>query len=345
LNKKLFFINLIYYIALTSVGIVFVLGYFDILKNEWLSSFLIQIVICSALPILMYSLLVSKNLKKTFSDFGFKKLSKKLLLISIGIAITLYFLNIFVANSFHSILSLFGYETQLPALSISNKEILKNFFLTACLPGLCEEIIHRGMLLNGCKQNGYTRYGLLFSSILFGLMHLNISQFFYASILGFCMGISVLATESIWTGVICHFTNNFLSVYFSFDKNLPFQDFYNLILSKLLNINPFVLIIVLSLIIVALIRLFRYLLVSAKKQKLNEKSQEISNEFSNSLEQIDEETERFLVDINQRLENLRKEQTAITDKRKTSFCENIFLYSSLFMGAVITAISFIAGIL
>jgi len=45
------------------------------------------------------------------------------------------------------------------------------------------------------------------------------------------------------------------------------------------------------------------------------------------------------------LENLRKEQTAITDKRKTSFCENIFLYSSLFMGAVITAISFIAGIL
>lgn len=326
------------------VGIVFVLGYLGVLKSDWLSSFLIQIVIISAIPLVMYSLLVSKNVKKTFSDFGFKKLSTKLLLISLAIAVVLYFLNIFIANSFHSLLSLFGYELAIPTLTISNKDILTDFFLSACLPGLCEELLHRGMMLNGCKKQGYTRYGLIFSSILFGLMHLNISQFFYATALGFMMGIAVLSTESIWTGVICHFTNNFLSIYFSFNKHLPLQDAYDFIQNKFYNLNSISVVIILTIGVFGLFYLYKYLIKLAKNEKIKQRSEEIAHKLS--LEgKTDEEAKDYIESINENLIKLNNLSNQVKDKTKPKFTEKVFLYPSLFMGFVITILTFIMGLI
>ena len=202
------------------VAVIFVLGTAGFLQSDFLATFLIQIVVVAGVPIIIYSLFVTKSIKQTFFNFGFKKLSTKLVLLSFAVGIVLYLLNIFVADSFATFIVLLGYETTIPTLSVSYSGMLVDFLLTACLPGLCEEILHRGLVLNGCKKEGYTRYGLIISSILFGLLHLNILQFFYATILGFCIGLSVLATESIWTGIICHFTNNFLSVYFSYDTEI-----------------------------------------------------------------------------------------------------------------------------
>ena len=88
------------------VAIVFVLGYMDIFKSQILVTILLQIIIVSGIPILLYSLLVSKNFKQTFKDFGFKKLSSKLVLYSFLVALVLYFLNIFVADCFQSIVYL-----------------------------------------------------------------------------------------------------------------------------------------------------------------------------------------------------------------------------------------------
>ena len=67
-NKNIFKINIIYFVALTLVALVFVLGYTGILKNDILTSFLIQIVVMFAIPLLMYSLLMKKNIKQTFKD-------------------------------------------------------------------------------------------------------------------------------------------------------------------------------------------------------------------------------------------------------------------------------------
>ena len=58
-----------------SVALIFVLGYFDIIKSSYLSTFLIQGIVMLAFPITLYSALVTKNVKQTFSDFGFKKIS------------------------------------------------------------------------------------------------------------------------------------------------------------------------------------------------------------------------------------------------------------------------------
>lgn len=345
-NRKLFYINLIYYLSLLLVAVVFVLGFLGVLKNDYLTTFLLQIVIISGIPILLYSLLVSKNLKQTFSGFGFKKLSKKLFLISIGLAIILYILNIFIANCFGSIIILLGYDTSIPALQVSNAQMIKEFVLTACLPGLCEEILHRGMILNGYKKEGLTRYGLIISSILFGLMHLNVMQFFYAAILGFFMGVSVIATESIWTSVIIHFTNNFFSVYFSFDKNLPLHGMYKYIMAKLSNLSPITFIIITTLIVLALIKIFTYLINLAIKTKSTEQAEKLYKELK--LDDMTEEEAKIKIDeINTTLAlmNKGKVNNFIKDTQKISFADKIFYYSSITLGCLATVFSFVVGIL
>lgn len=345
-NRKIFYINLIYYISLLLVAGVFVLGFLGVFKSDILTSIILQIVIITAIPILMYSLLVSKSFKQTLSDFGFKKLSKKLILISIAIAITLYFFNMFVANAFGSIIILLGYDTTIPTLQVSNGEMIKEFILTACLPGLCEEILHRGMLLNGYKKQGLTRYGLIISSILFGLMHLNIMQFFYAAILGVFMGISVIATESIWTSVIIHFTNNFLSVYFSLDKNLPLHDLYNYIINKIASLNPFIFIIVTTLCILALVKLFTYLINLIMKIKSKEQAERLYKELK--LDDMTEDEAKAKIDeINTTLSLMKKGKvnSFIKNDSTLAFTDKIFYYSSILLGTLATAFSFIVAIL
>ena len=109
-NKNIIKIGLIYFVSITLVAIIFMLGGFGLIKNEFLSAFLIQCVVLFGIPLLLYSLMVSKNLKQTFADTGFKKISGKMLLYSFLLGVILYIVNAFVASTFSSILTWLGYE-------------------------------------------------------------------------------------------------------------------------------------------------------------------------------------------------------------------------------------------
>ena len=76
-NKSYFKINLIYFVAITLVAIVFMLGYFGVLKNDILTTFLIQIVVMFAVPLLMYSLLTKTSIKESLNHCGLTKISSK----------------------------------------------------------------------------------------------------------------------------------------------------------------------------------------------------------------------------------------------------------------------------
>ena len=77
------------------VAVIFVVGTAGYIKSDFLATFLIQIVVVAGVPLIMYSLFVTKSIKKTFANFGFKKLSGKLVLLSFAVGIVLYLLNIF----------------------------------------------------------------------------------------------------------------------------------------------------------------------------------------------------------------------------------------------------------
>ena len=99
-NKSFFRIGLIYFIAMIGIATLFVLGSFGLIQNEFLATFLIQVIVMFGVPFLMYTLFVSKSAKKTLEHTGFSKFSYKMFLISVLLGIALYFINTFVATFF-----------------------------------------------------------------------------------------------------------------------------------------------------------------------------------------------------------------------------------------------------
>ncbi|MFQ6724293.1 MAG: lysostaphin resistance A-like protein [Clostridia bacterium] len=301
-----------------------------------------------AIPIILYSLLISKNVKQTFMDFGFKKITGKVLLYSILLGFVLFFVNNYVADVFYTVLSIFGYDNSVNINLSVGKTIGIEFLLTAIIPGICEEILHRGMFMRGCKKQGYTRYGLLFSSILFGLIHLNIQQFFYAMILGGLMGIVVIVSDSIYPAMIIHFMNNSLSIYFSygFKYNWPLVKFKYTIETMIFSTNFIVSIAIISGLILMLLMVYKYLLQAI----IRDKHKNLAIKLAKDLKLDDmnyPDIQSKLNEIEIVLEQTDKNPTKLISDESPAlkFVDKIFLYSSIVLGALITICSFIWGIL
>ncbi len=86
-------------------------------------------------------------------------------------------------------------------------QIVMMVFTTAIVPALCEEFLFRGAILSNLVPYGRGT-AILFSSLLFGLMHQNIFQIIYTTVLGVVLGYVYVKTKSIWCCVLIHFFNN-----------------------------------------------------------------------------------------------------------------------------------------
>ncbi|WP_185863238.1 CPBP family intramembrane glutamic endopeptidase [Blattabacterium cuenoti] len=122
------------------------------------------------------------------------------------------------------------------------------FSTTVLLAPICEEVLFRGIILNGMLKNKiHPIKAILFSSFLFGLTHLNPWQFVGGIIIGSFIGFIYFITSSIIDCILLHIFNNAFAVFtmFLFMKN---KDFFAP--KKIsLDIN-FVLILIISFIIV-----------------------------------------------------------------------------------------------
>ena len=94
---------------------------------------------------------------------------------------------------------------------ISVIEVILLFISMAVIPGIVEEIMFRGIILTNLAPYG-KGMAVVASGLLFGLMHMNPSQFFYTTVLGIILGYIYLKTRSIWICIIIHFVNNSLGV-------------------------------------------------------------------------------------------------------------------------------------
>jgi uncharacterized protein len=83
-------------------------------------------------------------------------------------------------------------------------QILFSFALIVVAP-ITEEFVFRGVLLQRWSAKWGTRSGLLASSLLFGMLHLNILGL---SMVGLVMGLLYLKTRTLWVPIACHALNN-----------------------------------------------------------------------------------------------------------------------------------------
>lgn len=91
---------------------------------------------------------------------------------------------------------------------------------------LSEEIVFRGIVLNGYKRSGNAFRAILFSALLFGLMHMNFNQAAYAIFLGIVMAVLVEATGSLWSSAIFHMTVNLQNVLLMFVSDAMYSEEY-----------------------------------------------------------------------------------------------------------------------
>ncbi|MEA1973871.1 MAG: ABC transporter permease subunit/CPBP intramembrane protease [Candidatus Cloacimonadota bacterium] len=98
----------------------------------------------------------------------------------------------------------------------TNISIWRAVVIIGVLPGLCEEFMFRGYIINVFKKRGFWK-SILISGLLFALMHLDMYRFPSVAFLGIFLGYMLLRTNSIIIPILFHIANNSLGVLLSRD--------------------------------------------------------------------------------------------------------------------------------
>lgn len=108
-----------------------------------------------------------------------------------------------------------AYNAQVLALSNlkSWPEFLMAIVIIAFFPAMFEEVFFRGAM-----QNLLVRWwknpliAILFTSLLFSLIHVSVYLFLSRAVLGFVLGLLYHKSKNIWVNIIAHFLNNAIAV-------------------------------------------------------------------------------------------------------------------------------------
>lgn len=132
------------------------------------------------------------------------------LIFSLGsFSVVFYFLSLgfpdYAAQILESDLLSGGADSQYPQLYSA----LMLFLLVIYAP-LVEELIFRGFLLQRWATKWGIRKGLIASSLLFGVLHINNPV--GLTLFGFVMGLLYVRSRSLWIPIVCHSLNNLAAV-------------------------------------------------------------------------------------------------------------------------------------
>jgi len=179
--------------------------------NAILQALSLQQIVIIASPGLFMGLLITSNFRRTFR---LRMARPKW----IGIGMVLPLLLLPLAMTLQSYLHWFFPELPdriketLAPMSNSDVSVFKLLAVFALLPAICEELAFRGFILSGFSRNGRTGVAIVFSALLFGVMHMIPQQVFNAFLLGMVLGLIALRSGSILPGVLFHFVNNAMGV-------------------------------------------------------------------------------------------------------------------------------------
>lgn len=95
------------------------------------------------------------------------------------------------------------------------------FATVAISAPLLEEILFRGIILDGFLKNYSPTKAIIWSAVIFGLIHMNPYQFIAATLIGILMGWIYWRTKSLWLCILIHFVNNSLGFFMNWIFELP----------------------------------------------------------------------------------------------------------------------------
>lgn len=369
-KKSIFKVFAIYYICMAVFCLVRITAaiegvYPDGKIGDVVFSLIIQLGVLLILPCVLYCVLLKIKPKQALEHFNFSKISFNVIVISIVIGVLCFIINIAVSSLFNGALQFSGYRFRSGAgdgdYSVGN--FFLQLFLVAFLPAICEEFLHRGMLLQGIKHIGFKK-AILISSILFALLHFNIQQVFYAFVVGLILGFVSVVAKNIYPSIIIHFVNNAIATYLDFAeaRDWAFGDVFARFQKFLTSNRPIIIFLVVAifmLIVVALLFLFIWLLY---KQTIIRKVNNAINKAYDKFAGIGRNTPIHVSDEHEVIIELLENNTllnldckikdnpldVVLPKEKSRYkpreIENLFLWGSIIMGAVVTLFTYIWGL-
>lgn len=81
-------------------------------------------------------------------------------------------------------------------------------------PAICEEILFRGFALKNLELTARPSIAIFLSGFLFAVYHFQPFNIIPLIALGFYLGFVVYYSNSIFTGLVCHFFNNFFAAFY-----------------------------------------------------------------------------------------------------------------------------------
>jgi len=371
-KKSIFKVFAIYYICMVAFCLVRIFGSMGIILpdgilGDTIYSIIIQIGVLFLLPFLLYSIVLKIKPKYVFEHCNYSKINITVVFISIFLGVLCFIINIAVSSLFNGMLAFSGYNFGKGVAVSSDYYSIGNFFLqmflVAVLPAVCEEFLHRGILLQGIKHIGFKK-AIVISSLLFALLHFNIQQVSYAFVVGLIMGFVSVVAKNIYPAMIIHFMNNGIATYLEFaeQRGWLFGDALDRLQEFLVSNNSFLIFVVISLvmiIVVVLLCLFIWLLykqtIIRKVNKAVNKAYDKVSIFSrNAPIRVGEEYDAIIELLeNNTLLNLDYKAMdnpidIVMPKEKSRYkpsrLDKVFLWGSILMGALVTIFTYTWGI-
>ncbi|MDF2504966.1 type II CAAX endopeptidase family protein [Clostridium sp.] len=201
--KKVFYANIFFFILiLIQIGGSYLLKPVVVLFHLNLPSVLVTTqIVFLIVPIIIYLVVTKQSVAKTLR---IRPLKIKDLVLVIITGFLIYpiasFLGLITNLVFHNnVNDVLGKMSSLPLMVM--------IIVIALTPAICEELTMRGVILSGYKKIGIHKAAII-TGFLFGVLHLNPSQFLYTFVLGIILAYMVDATGSIFASMICHFIFN-----------------------------------------------------------------------------------------------------------------------------------------
>jgi Predicted metal-dependent membrane protease len=144
--------------------------------------------------------------------FHFQKASKLNVVLGIVAGVGICMLANCPAGFLRRALEFIGYkQASFIPRSFNPRTVWIYYLGVAVLPPVLEEILFRGIIMRGLEKYGKL-FALLVSSILFGIVHMELTIAVFATICGMVCGFLYMKTRNIWVPIAVHFFNNLLGV-------------------------------------------------------------------------------------------------------------------------------------
>ncbi len=163
-----------------------------------------------------------KTTKSTFAELILVKRvasSKLIALVMLGFgASALSNLASNILESFTN--SLFGvqFENPAPEYGTGTWSFILMLLCVGILPALLEEFAIRGVILGALRKKFSDTSAIVISSVLFGILHGNLQQIPFATLLGLLLAYTTIYTGSLLPAVLIHAVNNTVSVILAFSS-------------------------------------------------------------------------------------------------------------------------------